>query len=122
MHRSRLRRRRVVLSFETIGVIGVPRSWPRLAEIADTAADRRGGQPDRRAAGKIQIDRSAAALRIGADRQKIEDATLLAALKPAIRHAVDLAERDGAQCALKTSRFASLGLGGFPAKAVGNQH
>src|SRR4030095_7998209 len=89
---------------------------------ADAAADRRRAQPDRGTAGKIEIDRSAALRKIRADRQKTEYAALLAALKSAVCHTLDLAEGDRAQRALETPRFASLCLGDFPAKTVSDQH
>src|SRR3981081_4279854 len=100
----------------------MPCRGPGLAEIAGAAADRRRVQPDRRAAGKIEIDRPAAPFEIWADCQKTEYAALLAALKSAVSHAFDLAETAPAELPLKTVRSALVGFGCLPAKAVGDQH
>src|SRR3977135_2889721 len=100
----------------------MPCRGPWLAEIAGAAANRRRVQPDRRAAGKIEIDRPAAPFEIWADCQKTEYAALLAALNAAVSHAVDLAESAPAQRALETARSALVGFGRLPAKAVGDQH
>src|SRR5207302_7108490 len=97
----------------------MPNRRPGLAEVAGMAADDGRGQPDRRAAGKIEIDRAAARRRVRTDRQKAEDAVLLAAVKTAVGHALDLAEGDPAKRPLETG---SLAFGArFPAETVGDE-
>src|SRR5207244_7485756 len=99
--------------------IGMPGGRPGLAEVASMAANRRGGQPDRRTAGKIEIDRAAALGAVRADRQKAEDTVLLAAVKAAVSHALDFAEGNPAKRPLEMGRLAFTT--GFPAEAVGDE-
>src|SRR5439155_17562974 len=75
-------------------MIGMPGGRPGLAEVAGVAANDRRGQPDRRTARKVEIDRAAIRRGVRADCQKAEDAVLLAAVKAAVSHALDLAEGD----------------------------
>ena len=90
---------------------GVPYGRPGLAEVAGVAANDRRGQPDRRTAGKVEIDRTAARRGVRADRQKAEDAVLLAAVKTAVSDALDLLESDPAKRPLETGQgWMSVGL------------
>src|SRR5258708_9199198 len=93
---------------------------PWLAESGGAGGARGRRQSDRRPGEKIEIVRPAAPFEIWADCQKTEYAALLAALKSAVSHAVDLAESDPAQRALETARSALVGFGRLPAKAVGD--
>src|SRR5437764_2638290 len=100
----------------------MPGRRPRLAEIAQPAAYPRRLQPDRRAGGKFEIDRSAARLKRRADRQEAENAVLLVAVKAAVGDALDLLEGNPAQGALERRRAARRLAAALPAKTVGDQH
>src|SRR5258708_7435395 len=98
-------------------MVGLPDRRPGLAEIAQPAADRRGGQPDRRVAGKFEID----CPENPADRQQGQNAVLLAAVKATVDHAVDLVEGHPAKGPLEWLARA-IGGAALPAKPVGGEH
>src|SRR5712691_10232926 len=107
-------------------MVRLPDSRPGLAKVADAAADRRGGQPDRRAAGKFEIDRPTGAAEPQAehraDRQQRQNAVLLAAMKAPVNHAVDLVEGDPAKGPLERPTRPLADRAALPAKTVGDVH